>query len=165
MDAIGPIVSLLIILGGPLLPSHGFVENTFVRLLLILWIVYSSRQGVLHGLLAFLAAFTLLIERNHEVLIKLPNQRPRPFENYTHGLKGAANMYPIEAAPLVGKKDEIPFAPQVVPSLPVQQDVPPQVERVIDDNTAVGRRDNNPRLPAAPPMKDAVEFYKEKGLL
>ena len=136
--------STAIILGAPMLPSFGFVENTLVRLLLIAGIVFASRQGPMPGILAFLAAFTLLIERNHEVLTKFPEQKPRfPTANFG---------FPIQAAPLTPVVETVPYAP---PSPPPEK----------DQNSADGMRDNIPRLPPAPPQAGAMGFYKSKGLL
>lgn len=99
-DAV-PIVSILTILGAPQLSSiglgYGFVEHIATRLLLIGAVIYAIRQGPMSGLLAFLAAFTLLIERNHEVLTTFPDQRPR-WPTAPYGL-------PIQAPALIPEKE------------------------------------------------------------
>ena len=105
-DAV-PIVSILTILGAPQLSSvgvgYGFVEHIATRLFLIGAVVYAIRQGPMSGLLALLAAFTLLIERNHEILTKFPGQQPRwPTTGY--GL-------PIQAPALIPEKESQLYEP------------------------------------------------------
>jgi len=71
-------VSIAIILGAPILSNYGFrfgfVENILVRLFLVGAIIYVIQQDVFLGLIAFLAVFTLLLERNHALALDLPNQ-------------------------------------------------------------------------------------------
>ena len=134
-------LSVITIVGAPLLQSFGFVENTAVRLLIVLAIVYAvtftTNHGPMPGLLAFLAAFTLLVERNHEVLMKFPDQKPRfPTTAYGFPVKAAARE-PDVKTPDVGK----------------------------DAVNDVDLRDNNPRLSEGPHNDSAPNFYKSKGLL
>lgn len=72
-------VSIATILGAPILSNYGvrfgFVENILVRLLLVGAIIYVIQKDVFLGLVAFLAVFTLLLERNHALALDLPNQR------------------------------------------------------------------------------------------
>ena len=72
-------VSIATILGAPILSNYGvrfgFVENILVRLLLVGAIIYVVQKDVFLGLIAFLAVFTLLLERNHALALDLPNQR------------------------------------------------------------------------------------------
>ena len=72
-------VSIAIILGAPILSNYGFrfgfVENILVRLLLVGLMIYIIQHDVFLGLIAFLAVFTLLLERNHALALDLPNQR------------------------------------------------------------------------------------------
>ena len=151
MEAVTTITSMAIILGATWLPSFGFIENALVRLLIIAGIVYASIQGPVPGILAFLAAFTLLIERNHEVLTKFPNQRPR-FPTANYGFPGISTAsIPIQSM------ESIPYAP-------INENKNIFVSKE-ENNTAKGLHDNNPRLPSAPPSKDAMNFYKSKGLL
>jgi hypothetical protein len=74
------LLSIGIILGAPLLAQYKFpftiFDNIFLRLLLVGYVFYGIRQGPLEGLFAFLAVFTILIERNHQTLIFLPGQTP-----------------------------------------------------------------------------------------
>lgn len=72
-------LSIATILGAPILSNYGFrfgfVENILVRLFLVAAIIYVVQQDVFLGLIAFLAVFTLLLERNHALALDLPNQR------------------------------------------------------------------------------------------
>jgi hypothetical protein len=72
-------VSIATILGAPILSNYGFrfgfVENILVRLFLVGIIIYIIQKDVFLGLIAFLAVFTLLLERNHALALDLPNQR------------------------------------------------------------------------------------------
>ena len=72
-------VSIATILGAPILSSYwfrfGFVENIVSRLFFVSLIIYVIQQDVFLGLIAFLAVFTLLLERNHALALDLPNQR------------------------------------------------------------------------------------------
>ena len=72
-------VSIATILGAPILSNYGFrfgfVENIIIRLLLVGIIIYVIQKDVFLGLIAFLAVFTLLLERNHALALDLPNQR------------------------------------------------------------------------------------------
>jgi len=71
-------VSIAIILGAPILSNYGFrfgfVENILVRLLLVGLIIYIIQKDVFLGLVAFLAVFTLLLERNHALALDLPQR-------------------------------------------------------------------------------------------
>jgi hypothetical protein len=71
-------VSIATILGAPILSNYGFrfgfVENILVRLLLVGAIIYVVQKDVFLGLIAFLAVFTLLLERNHALALDLPQR-------------------------------------------------------------------------------------------
>jgi hypothetical protein len=107
MEDIVPIASILTILGAPHLPSlgvgYGFVEHIATRLFLIGAVIYAIRLGPMSGLLAFLAAFTLLIERNHEVLTTFPNQELQA------KVPSASYGLPIQAPSLIPEKDTYLF--------------------------------------------------------
>jgi len=133
------VLSVITIVGAPLLQSFGFVENTAVRLLIVLAILYAvtTSHGPMPGLLAFLAAFTLLVERNHEVLMKFPDQKPR-FPTTAYG-------FPVKA-----------------PAREPDVKIPDVGKDAVND---VDLRDNNPRLSEGPHNNSAPNFYKSKGLL
>jgi multisubunit Na+/H+ antiporter MnhB subunit len=67
------VVSIATILGAPILSNYfrfEFVENIFVRILLVSFIIYLIQIDVFVGLIAFLAVFTLFLERNHALALK-----------------------------------------------------------------------------------------------
>ena len=69
-----------IILGAPLASLYGFtfsfVENILVRIILLGLIIFALRKDHFLGLLTFLAVFSLFLERNHNVVLGLPDQKP-----------------------------------------------------------------------------------------
>lgn len=71
-------VSIATILGAPILSNYGFrfgfIENILVRLFLVGVIIYIIQKDVFLGLIAFLAVFTLLLERNHALALDLPQR-------------------------------------------------------------------------------------------
>lgn len=162
METLVSAVSVLIILGGPLLEplgfSYGIIEDSMVRLLLIVFVVCAIRLGHMPGLLAFLATFSLLIERNHEVLTQFPNQRPsmqRPYDGY-----------PRAAAPISGEIEEIPFnTPHVGDSGRTVVESHGETTTVKEFENTDGLRDNIPRMAEAPRTQTAPQFYRSKGLL
>jgi len=162
MEATILTVSVAIILIAPLLESFkiscAFVENTLVRLLLVLFVVYGISLGHMPGLLAFLAAYSLLIERNHEVLTLFPNQKPR--------WPTAAYGFPIQAAPLTGVHEEISFdTPHTSEEGHAVSEMHGETTAVHEYERAEDLKDSIPRITVAPNSSDAPEFYKSKGLL
>jgi len=157
MEAVVPAVAVSIIIGAPLLhgfASFYFVENILVRLLLVLAVALAVRQGPMEGLLVFLAVMTLITERNHEVLTILPAQGPH-FPSNNQGV-------PMQAPPLVG----VPTTVHYVPAASHQQPQPKEGSTMDDKfEGAADIKDSNPRLSAAPDMRAAPAFYKEKGLV
>ena len=162
MEATVSAVSVGIILIAPLLEgfgiSYSFVENSLIRLILIGFVVYAVSLGHMPGLLAFLAAYTLLIERNHEVLTRFPNQKPRwPSANYG---------FPIQAAPLMGEHEEIPFDTAHMTSKGLKiVETHGENTKMKEYEKAEDLEDNIPRIAEAPRSSSAPEFYKSKGLL
>jgi hypothetical protein len=69
-----------VIIGAPLASSYGFtfsfVENILVRIILLGLIIFALRKDHFLGLLTFLAVFSLFLERNHNVVLGLPDQKP-----------------------------------------------------------------------------------------
>ena len=160
MEAVVPAVAVSIIIGAPLLhgfASFYFVENILVRLLLVLAVALAVRQGPMEGLLVFLAVMTLITERNHEVLTILPAQQPH-WPSNNQGV-------PVQAPPLVGVPTTVHYVPAAALQQPLQPP-PPKEGSTMDDKFegAADMQDGIPRIPAAPGMKGAPAFYKEKGL-
>jgi len=71
------VASIVLILGVPLLGHIGLsfelASNTLVRLALLLYVLYSTSISPLAGLLAVLAAVTVIGERNFRALIGFPS--------------------------------------------------------------------------------------------
>ena len=117
--------------------SYSLVENTLVRLLLIVALLGAVRLGPLPGLFTLLAVITLLIERNQYVVTHLP--------------------YQAASSELHVKDDRVVQAPFAE----VQEEEVRSVPREEEDMEFA---DSNPRLPAGPPATQAVAFYTGKGL-
>ena len=150
------IVSFATILITPFLSTYGFVDNTLFRLFLVLFVVYAIRLGHISGLLAFLAAYSLLIERNHELLTLFPNQRPLPLP-----LPLASGGSPKQAPPLTGVHHKIPFdTPHTSENHDMELQGPMKQYEKAED-----LHDNIPRIDEAPRTDAAPDFYKTKGLL
>jgi hypothetical protein len=92
-------VSIATILGAPILSNYGFrfgfVENIVIRLFLVGLIIYVIQQDVFLGLIAFLAVFTLLLERNHALALDLPER---------NNVLVSRNTTPSKAEPVVETK-------------------------------------------------------------
>jgi len=135
METVPIVSSIIIILAAPWLAeqiSFAFVDNIVFRLLLVVAILYTVRKcnGQLEGLLALLAVFTLIIERNHQVLMKFPEQTP------SFPSKGSY----IQANPLTQAQ-------------PVHNSPEPEEDEI-------DIHDNIPRLSEAPKSHDAPKFFK-----
>ena len=155
-DAV-PIVSILTILGAPQLSSvgvgYGFVEHIATRLFLIGAVVYAIRQGPMSGLLALLAAFTLLIERNHEILTKFPGQQPRwPTTGY--GL-------PIQAPSLIPEKESQFYEPVEEHGKEVVE-THGETTTTKEYETTEDIHDNNPRVETVPGSYDEKPGFFER---
>lgn len=141
MDLYG-IAAVAVILGAPILSSYGvtfrFVENILVRIVLIALIVAAVRKDHLLGLLTFLAVFSLFLERNHNLVLGLPDQRPS-----LHPQKEAPSPF-LETPPATTVSP--PPATRVAPADVEQHDV---------------LHDNIPKLAPSPKSRDAPDFFSE----
>lgn len=135
------IAAVAVILGAPILSSYGvtfrFVENILVRIVLIAVIVVAVRKDHLLGLLTFLAVFSLFLERNHNLVLGLPDQRPS-----LHPQKEAPSPF-LETPPAT---TVAPLATTVAPADVEQHDV---------------LHDNIPNLAPSPKSRDAPDFFSE----
>ena len=133
-------VSVAVILLAPWLSTHGVnfsaVGHIIVRLLLVAAVLGSIYIGPLEGLLVLLAVVTLLIERNHQILSGLPNQR-------AYITNTAQHIY------------QPPFETPEVDNLPYKE--------MPEDK--LNLKDSNPRLEEGPNNHDAVGFFKRNGLV
>ena len=134
------VVPIVIIVASPIIRSaglsFGFVDNIVVRLLLVASLLYAVRKGTLLGLLTLLAVFTLLIERNHELVTGLPNQR----EN--------ANIPDSVKVPYVAS-ESLPFLATSEKS-----------EKELEIDSELNFKDNIPRLEKAPSSEEAPAFFR-----
>jgi hypothetical protein len=132
-------LSLLIIVASPLIRTSGislyFVGNTYVRLALLGYIVYASYISVFSGILAFLAVFTLLLERNHGILTNFPK-----------------------------KNTDIPLEKYRIIEPPITNPSKVESEPDMDENYAEHITDNNPRLQPIAQGTSAASFYTSKNL-
>jgi hypothetical protein len=140
--------SVVIIVGAPILSSLGvsflFIGNIFSRLLLLAYALYCVSRGPMPALLGFLAVFSLVVERNQEMITKLPYQAPgrlnkRPTTPFVHSavaptVTNKATTFSVFDAPFNREKAD-----------------------------ASDLEDNIPDLEEGPRAKDAVAFYSAKG--
>jgi hypothetical protein len=146
--------SVVLIIASPWLGQMfnlDIIQNILVRFLLLAFVIVGIRQGPMAGLLAFLAAFSLLIERNHQVLTKFPNQIPI----WPSGEKS-------------GKQGPPSYAPPLLPVTESHSYEPPHSEEHASSDqsyeSASDIQDSNPRLDEVAQGEAAGSFYEQKGL-
>jgi hypothetical protein len=181
MENVISVTSIVIILAAPILKSLGmsfaFVENIVVRFLLIAALIFAVRNSSnpLPGLLAFLAVFTLLLERNHEFLSKTPASAPAsaPREmalpNQKPDWPNIEYDAPAPPSPLTPTDEIVHFdGPITSETVKVRE---PDVEfkgestSVRDYENTDDIRDNIPNIQEGPGSRDAIQFYTDKNLL
>ena len=144
------VTSVVVIIGAPILSSVGvsflFLGHIFSRLLLLAYVLYCVSRGPMPALLGFLAVFSLVVERNQEMITKLSyqasgrlNKRPMPFVHtqpsaLAHAVTNTAATHSVFDAPFNREKAD-----------------------------ASDLEDNIPDLEEGPRAKDAVAFYSAKG--
>jgi len=138
------IAAIAVILGAPILSSYGvtfrFVENILVRIVLIAVIVVAVRKDHLLGLLTFLAVFSLFLERNHNLVLGLPDQRP-----------SLHPLHPQKEAPPPFL--ETPLATTVDSASKLASPADVEQHDVLHDNI--------PNLAPSPKSRDAPDFFSE----
>jgi len=145
------IAAVAVILGAPILSSYGvtfrFVENILVRIVLIALIVVAVRKDHLLGLLTFLAVFSLFLERNHNLVLGLPDQRPS-----LHPKKEAPP--PFLETPVITLATTLasPLATTVDSASKLASPEQPPITQL---------HDNIPKLAPSPKSRDAPEFFRE----
>jgi len=146
--------SVIIIVGAPILSSMGvsflFVGHMFTRLLLLAYLLYAVSKGPMSALLGFLAVFTLLLERNQEIITKFPYQAP-----------GRLSGRPLLSSGTGSLMSEPAIQPLQPTNTVKVYDSPTNKEKA----DATDLHDNNPRLDEGPRSKDAISFYTSKGIL
>jgi hypothetical protein len=142
--------------------SFLFVGHMFTRLLLLAYLLYAVSKGPMSGLLAFLAVFTLLLERNQEIITKFPYQAPGRLSSGSLLSEGAGGG---AAAPAAAEAEAGAGAGAVPPLQPTNAvkvyDSPANKEKA----DATDLQDSNPRLAEGPKAKDAISFYTNKGII
>jgi len=167
------VVAVLVIIGAPILGSNGIsfeiVDNILIRLLMLMVVILSIRQGPMPGLLVFLATYTVLLERNNQLLTFLPRQKFRiPIMNV--GL-------PVQAPLLVPNKKEFSYEPKNVSTTVLREIEDSHAVVHYDDKSPEGEstdikvvegaedlKDNIPHMPEAPRADKAPEFYSSRNL-
>jgi hypothetical protein len=138
------VVPIVIIVAAPLVRSagisFGFVDNIIVRLLLVTSVLYAVRKGTLAGLLALLAVFTLLIERNHELVTGLPNQCEN--SNIPDSVKVSYVASELAELPFLGTSERN------------------SEKETSDIDSPLNLKDNIPHLEQAPSSHDAPAFFR-----
>lgn len=152
--------SILIILVAPLAASAGvsflWLENIFIRLLLVFYCIISIRQGPFEGILGLLAVFTLLTERNHEVLKKFPGQKPIWPSTGNGGM-------PSQRQPLAAVVSEHEYEPAHEPAHAVEErHGEKETEELYE--AAEDLTDSNPRLPEVAQGEAAAGFFQSRGV-
>jgi hypothetical protein len=139
-------IPVLIILGAPILSANGvsfsFVENIFIRIGMVLLLIYAVNQDILFGILTLLAIVTLLIERNQQLVKTIPKNimiSPR------------RDLYPMKA----------PYMLETQMKMQMQTQQPVE----ITENSATNLEDNIPDLKEGPNRHDAPSFFKSLGVL
>jgi hypothetical protein len=145
--------STALILAAPWLPTVGlnlsFIDHPLTRLVLLVALVYAIRQGPVTGLLALLAVFSLLIERNHQVLTLLPDQKVvMPKKSF--GL-------PVAAPRILADHESHYYE--------AHDDKGMDTEDGQMYESAQDLIDSNPKLQEVPQGEAAGPFYESKGLV
>ena len=139
-------IPVLIILGAPILSANGvsfsFVENIFIRIGMVLLLIYAVNQDIFLGILTLLAIVTLLVERNQQIVKTIPKNimiSPR------------RDLYPMKA----------PYMLETQMKMQTQTQQPVE----ITENSATNLEDNIPDLKEGPNRHDAPSFFKSLGVL
>ena len=154
--------SVVVILAAPWLAntlSMNFIENIVVRFLLLAFVFYGIRQGPMAGLLAFLASFSLLIERNHQVLTKFPHQIPQFPSNA--GKQGPPSYAPPLTPVSESHSYEAPHGGEPSESV-VERHGESTTEHVYESASDI--QDSNPRIDEVAQGEAAGSFFEHKGL-
>lgn len=141
---------LLLSIGLILLPptSAGVLEwltHPVARAVFLLFVVYMVRKGPMYGLVALLAFFSVLLERNHGVLTVLP----RPQTQFPNTVPAPLS----KAVSLVPETEVYGYEAK---------------EEKGDDTMhelATDLKDSNPNLEEVPQGEAASEFYEVRGLV
>jgi hypothetical protein len=152
-------IAVAVILAIPFLGARGmsfnFMENILIRLLAIGAVLYAIRLGPMAGILTMLAVVSLFIERNHQLLTTLPNQKPMWPSNRNINLAPIPPMLPVEETHSYHPVEEHSEAVEVKHGESVKVD---------EFESANDLEDSNPRLGEVPAGEAAGSFYSQRGL-
>jgi hypothetical protein len=152
-------VAVAIILAVPFLAargvSFGFMENMLVRLIAVGFVLYAIRLGPMAGILAMLAVLSLFVERNHQLLTTLPNQKPMwPSDR---------NLKITPVKPMLPTPETHAYHPVDEQSEMVEERHGEHI-KVEEYETANDLEDSNPRLGEVPQGEAAGSFYTQRSL-
>jgi hypothetical protein len=152
-------IAVASILAIPFLAARGvsfdFMGNILFRLMAVGVVLYAIRLGPMAGILAMLAAVSLFIERNHQLLTTLPNQKPMWPTDRNLSLTPVAPMLPVPETHSYNPTEEHGYT--------VEEHHGEQVKR--DEYEATDDLgDSNPRLDEVPQGESAGSFYTQRSL-
>ncbi len=137
MDVLYMSVPILIILLAPMAPKLSFtlLDQILFRLLLLVALLFAIRQSPMLGFLTLLAVFSIIIERNHYILVNLPG------------------------IPSTHVSADTPGKPmQVLPDIPELQYDSPHAE---DVGVTVSEKDGDALYESASDLEDSQLPFKE----
>lgn len=153
-------IAVASILATPFLAARGvsfnFMGNMFFRLIAVGFVLYAIRQGPMAGILAMLAVVSLFIERNHQLLTTLPNQKPIWPTDRNLSLTPIPPMLPIPKTHSYYPTEEHGHT--------VEEHHGEQV-KVDEYESADDLGDSNPRLDEVPQGESAGSFYTQRSLV
>jgi len=136
--------------------SFGFMENILVRLLAVGAVFYAIRLGPMAGILALLVVVSLFIERNHQMLTTLPNQKPIwPSNN---------PLAPTQVPAMLPTPETHAYHPTEDHGASVEERHGEDVKEELFETTQ-DLGDSNPRLSEVPQGESAGNFYEQRGLI
>ena len=136
--------------------SFGFMENILVRLLAVGAVLYAIRLGPMAGILAMLVVVSLFIERNHQMLTTLPNQKPMWPSNHPLTL--------TQVPPMLPTPETHSYHPTEDHGSSVEERHGEEVKEDLYETTS-DLGDSNPRLGEVPQGESAGSFYEQRGLI
>lgn len=135
--------------------SFQIMENMLSRLVAVGAVLYAIRLGPMAGILTMLAVVSLFIERNHQLLTTLPNQKPMWPSN--------RNMSLTTVPPMLPTPETHAYEPTHEQSETVEERHGESV-KVDEYESAKDIEDSNPRLSEVPQGESAGSFYTQRGL-
>jgi hypothetical protein len=133
--------------------SFDFMGNMLFRLMAVGFVLYAIRLGPMAGILAMLAVMSLFIERNHQLLTTLPNQKPMWPSDRNLSLTPIPPMLPVS--------ETHGYHPTEERSHSVEE----SHEKVGEYEATDDLGDSNPRLDEVPQGEAAGSFYTQRSLV